>query len=70
MLQQIPISSSLISQLAYDDERKELHVTFKRSGARWIYGPGVTQDDADGVETGGGSWFLENVKGRYSERRA
>lgn len=70
-MDEIAVSSSLISKLAYDPETQTLYVTFRKGGARWAY-RGVSQDDADalaGAESVG-SHFLNNIRGQYSEGRA
>jgi hypothetical protein len=71
-MQQLPITSSLIQSLAYDEEHGELHVVFKSNQAHWIYGDAgqpVPQEEAEAVQSGGGSYFLANVRGAYPERR-
>jgi hypothetical protein len=72
-LQAIPISSSLIGAMVYDDETGELHVTFKSSGATWVYGneaDPVPQEEVDAIVNGGGSYFLSDVRDSYPARRA
>jgi KTSC domain len=70
MITNIPVSSSLIAQAAYDDEAQELTIVFKSNGAKWHYS-GVSQDEADSFAGAGsaGQYFLQNIKGQHPERR-
>lgn len=73
-MQTIPVSSSLIAAAQYDEAMQELHITFQKSGARWIYGDAAqpfTQADADALASAAsaGQWFLQQIKGRWPERR-
>ena len=73
-MQVIPVSSSLLSGAKYDEEKQQLHLTFK-NGATWIYGDAsrpFSQADADeftGAESHG-KHFLQAIKGNWPERRA
>ena len=37
------VESSNVAAVGYDSDAKELHVVFKKDGARWVYG-GVTPE--------------------------
>lgn len=71
MVTDIPVSSSLLTSAAYDDEAQELHLTFKSNGARWVY-KDVPQSEADAFASAvsPGGYFLSQIKGQYTERRA
>jgi hypothetical protein len=62
----IPVTSSLISAIGYDEAQKELTIKFKKGGAysyksvpHAVY---TAMQEAKSV----GSFFLRNVKGQYS----
>lgn len=71
MLNDIPVSSSLISKIQYDPETQTLFVTFRKGGSRWVY-RAVPQDTADslaGAESVG-SYFINNIRDAFSAGRA
>lgn len=71
MVTDIPVSSSLIANAAYDSEAQELHLTFKSNGHRWRYS-NVPQSEVDAFASSisPGGYFLSNIRGQYTERRA
>lgn len=70
MLNDIPVSSSLLSRVAYDEETRDLLVTFKK-GATYRY-RNVSQDDVDALASAAspGSYFIANIRDQYATSRA
>lgn len=68
-MQTFPLSSSLLKSGAYDDATRELRITFK-NGATWAYAD-VPEDEAAALQSASspGQYFLQSIKGAYSERR-
>lgn len=68
-METIPTNSSLLAGAAYDAERQELVLTFKR-GATWAYS-GFSPDDLNDFRSASsqGKHFLQFIKGSYPERR-
>lgn len=54
---------------AYDADTKELRITF-RGGATWAYAD-VPEDEAAALQgaSSPGQYFLQSIKGVYTERR-
>jgi KTSC domain len=64
------VFSSMIDEVAYDDERQVLSVQFKKSGAVWEYA-GITEEQAWSLANAPsvGSMFLSDIKPFYTGTR-
>ena len=68
MPEMIPVSSSLIAAVGYDEEKEELHVEFHKGNlTKYVY-KGVTRAVYDALMEAQsiGTFFLRNVKGQYA----
>lgn len=61
-----PVESSLIAAIGYSDEKKELHVEFKKGGLYAYQGVPHAVFTAMMEAVSVGNFFLRNVKGQYS----
>lgn len=65
----VPVASSMIGAVAYDAERRELHVRFT-GGQTYVYAD-VPREVYDGLLAAGsaGQYLNASVKGRYEYRK-
>ena len=63
----IPVASSMISAIGYDDEQQELTIQFN-NGREYSYG-GVPASEFDNLRSAQsvGKYFAANIKGVYRE---
>lgn len=67
MPEMIPVASSMINAIGYDDEQQELVIQFN-NGREYTYG-GVPQSEFDNLRNAQsvGKYFASNIKGIYRE---
>ena len=65
MPEMIPVASSLLKTVGYDDEKEELRVEFHKGGS-YVY-RGVTRRMYDAMmdDPSAGGYFIQNIKGRF-----
>lgn len=68
-MESFPLTSSLLRGGSYDEATQELRLTFK-TGQTWSYA-NVPSDEVDALRgaASSGKYFLQSIKGAYSERR-
>ena len=65
MPKMIPVESSLIAEIGYEDEKEELYVEFKRGGLYMYQGVPKPVFTAMLNAISKGKFFLDNVKNQY-----
>lgn len=65
----VPVASSMIGEVAYDADRRELHVRFM-GGQTYVYAD-VPREVYDGLlaAESAGRYLNASVKGRYQHRK-
>jgi hypothetical protein len=69
MVEMVPVSSSAVKAVGYDEHKRELHVQFA-SGARYVY-EGVPPEKHQALRDAAsiGKFVNAHVKGAHSHRR-
>ena len=64
-MKMIPVASSLLKTVGYDEEKEELHVQFHKGGT-YVY-RGVTRRIYDAMmdDNSAGGYFIQNIKSRF-----
>ena len=64
-MEMIPVASSLLKAVGFDDEKEELHVEFQKGGTYLYQGVPRPVYDAMLNAVSVGSFFLRNIKNQY-----
>lgn len=65
MPKMIPVASSLLKTVGYDEEKEELHVKFHKGGSYVYQGVPRRIYDAMMDDNSAGGYFIQNIKGRF-----
>lgn len=65
MPEMIPVVSSLIAEIGFDEEKEELHVKFHNGGEYLYQGVPLPTFEALRDAESVGSFFLRNIKKQY-----
>ncbi|HYD86274.1 MAG TPA: KTSC domain-containing protein [Vitreimonas sp.] len=69
-MERLPVSSSNIAEIGYDQGAETLEVLFKNGGLYHYFNVPPVEYEQLINATSVGSYFNHNIKGRYAESRA
>ena len=64
-MEMIPVASSLLRTVGYDEEKEELHVGFHKGGTYVYRGVPRRMFNAMIDDASAGGYFIQNIKSRF-----